>query len=71
MSTETTDGETGDNIRRRPTGSFANRLLAKALGDRGLTTESNGDKTVDVTGLVPKDIIQAEGKNQELTASHR
>jgi hypothetical protein len=49
MSTATTSNETEDNTPRRPVGKFANRWLAKVMGERGdSNVEASDDKTTDV-----------------------
>lgn len=48
MSNATTSSETEDNTLRRPTGKFANRLLAKVMGERGdANVEASDNKATE------------------------
>jgi hypothetical protein len=48
MSTATTSSETEDNTPRRPAGKFANRWLAKVMGERGdSNVEASDDKATE------------------------
>lgn len=49
MSTATTSNETEDNTPRRPAAKFANRWLAKVMGERGdSNVEASDDKATDL-----------------------